>query len=146
MRTIQQIQEDVHSTVRSKGFWNQEQLIDKASIEDAQEIRDLIIAQKLALIHSEVSEALEACRAGKRADVESYKVATGITLDDVQEDIAVQSRAYKDYIKDSLEGELAGTVIRVMDLCGWLGIDLGWFIEQELEYNKSRPTKHGKKY
>lgn len=146
MRTIQQIQEDVHSTVRSKGFWNQEQLIDKASIEDAQEIRDLIIAQKLALIHSEVSEALEACRAGKRADVESYNVLKSLSLDDPKETVEMHSKGYKDYMKDSLEGELAGTVIRVMDLCGWLGIDLGWFIEQELEYNKSRPTKHGKKY
>jgi NTP pyrophosphatase (non-canonical NTP hydrolase) len=40
--------------------------------------------------------------------------------------------------------EIADTVIRIADLCGWLGIDLERAIEIKDAYNTKRPRKHGK--
>lgn len=70
------------------------------------------VAEKLALIHSEVSEALE----GYRKNL----------LDD------------KLPHRKMFEVELADVVIRVFDLAGAEGLDLGGAIEEKLAYNKKR--------
>lgn len=41
--------------------------------------------------------------------------------------------------------ELADAVIRIGDLCGSLGIDLGHAVEVKMAYNKTRPPMHGGK-
>ena len=48
--------------------------------------------------------------------------------------------------KDTFEDEIADTVIRIFDMCEGFGIDLERHIELKLEYNRTRPYKHGKKY
>jgi NTP pyrophosphatase (non-canonical NTP hydrolase) len=40
--------------------------------------------------------------------------------------------------------ELADTIIRVADLAGYLGIDLGRAVHQKMRRNRERPRKHGK--
>jgi len=40
--------------------------------------------------------------------------------------------------------ELADCVIRILDTCEFLGIDLEQMIKEKHEYNKTRPYKHGK--
>lgn len=66
----------------------------------------------LALIHSEVSEALEAFR---NNDVENF------------------------------DEELADVIIRVLDCCGGLGIDIDKEIQKKLEKNRNRSYRHGGK-
>jgi len=49
---------------------------------------------------------------------------------------------------DKMEGvpsELADVVIRIMDMCGYYGIDLEKIIAEKHAYNKSRPYRHGGK-
>jgi NTP pyrophosphatase (non-canonical NTP hydrolase) len=41
--------------------------------------------------------------------------------------------------------ELADVIIRICDTCGQYGIDLDRAIRLKMEYNKTRPYKHGKK-
>lgn len=82
-----------------------------------------VFASKLALIHSEVSEALEEVRAGQP-----------LTR-------VYQSDAGK---PEGVPTELADIVIRVADLAGWLGIDLEDVIRKKLAYNATRAHKHGK--
>ena len=41
--------------------------------------------------------------------------------------------------------ELADVIIRVLDYCGYAGIDIDAAISQKHEYNKSRPYRHGGK-
>lgn len=38
-----------------------------------------------------------------------------------------------------VEVELADAIIRIADLCGALGLDLGCAVVEKMEYNKSRP-------
>lgn len=58
----------------------------------------------------------------------------------------------KDLMDDHLkhrkmfEVEIADAFIRLLDLSAGLGLDLGMAMVEKLEYNRSRPYKHGKKY
>ena len=70
------------------------------------------VATKLCLVHSEVSEALEGVRKGK--------------MDDHLPD------------RPAIEVELADAAIRIFDLAGALGFDIGSAIVRKLAYNATR--------
>lgn len=92
-----------------KGFW------------EGVDITDInVVGCKLALIHSEVSEALEAARKGMPA---SEKIP----------DIG------------NFEEELADAVIRCMDLARRMELDLGRAIVKKVAFNSTRPYMHGGK-
>lgn len=145
-KTIKEMTEYVHGIAKSHGFWEDTDNLMLSLGANTKVLQSLIIGQKIALIHSELSEALEADRKGIWANKEEYEIGTGITFDDLVEDTNVQNTMFKKYIKDSVEDEIADAAIRIMDLCGYLGIDLEWHIEKKAEYNNSRPYKHDKKY
>lgn len=71
-----------------------------------------LIGQKLALVHSEVSEALEGARKDKQDEHLPHR--------------------------KSIEVELADAVIRIADLAGALGLDLGAAIAEKMAYNAQR--------
>lgn len=48
--------------------------------------------------------------------------------------------------KDSLAEELSDAIIRICDIAGYLKIDLEKEILAKIEYNRSRPYLHGKKF
>lgn len=79
------------------------------------------IPERLALIHSEVSEALEDFREGRM----------GLQYDNTK--------------PVGFDSELADIIIRVVDLAQYKGIDLDKAVAVKMEYNKSRPYKHGNK-
>ena len=77
--------------------------------------------EAIALMHSELSEALEAMRKGNR----------------VSEHIA-------DYTE--VEEELADLVIRVMDLAGGCGFMVAGAIVEKMRFNEWRSFRHGKEF
>tara|TARA_R110002012_G_scaffold279937_3_gene468375 strand:- start:165 stop:560 length:396 start_codon:yes stop_codon:yes gene_type:complete len=92
----------------------------------------------LMLITSELAEALEADRHRITADKFSFKEELNQTGD--------FKSAFKSHIKDSYEDEIADAVIRLLDHCGYRGIDIDWHINQKLKYNRTREKRHGKVY
>jgi NTP pyrophosphatase (non-canonical NTP hydrolase) len=95
------------------------------------------------LVVSELSEAVEADRNGKRCAPER--------LARVQKshDMAAQQLfkvAFEADVKDTMEDEIADTIIRLLDLCGYLGIDIDGHVRAKLAYNATREAKHGKAY
>ena len=106
--TISALIQTAHKAAALKGFWDTEPNL----------------GEKIALIHSELSEALEEVRAG-HAPNETYFV---------------------DGKPEGLPVELADVVIRVADLCGHFDIDLDRAIVEKLTYNENRPPRHGKQF
>jgi len=86
---------------------------------------DRVFAEVIALAHSELSEALEECREGK---------------------------AFREIYYDEKEKpcgiaiELADLLIRVADMCAHYNIPIEVALEIKMEYNKTRPYRHGKKF
>lgn len=90
-----------------------------------------MIGTKLALIHSEVSEALEEIRTANENAFRSYRDAKGKP--------------------EGFVTELADAVIRIGDLCGWLDslgykVDLEKAVTDKMAFNLSRPFKHGRRF
>jgi NTP pyrophosphatase (non-canonical NTP hydrolase) len=120
---IKETQQRVHTMAISKGWWPDFGIIDHQRI-----------AVALALIHSEVSEALEEVRDD---NLEAYWVTpTGERIDSRDE-------APPDAKPEGLPVELADVVIRCMDLAGALGIDLEQSIADKVAYNANRKHRHG---
>ena len=96
--------EDVHQNAIEKGFWNGER-------------ND---GEMIALMHSELSEALE----GLRKPSQSDKIPEF----------------------SQVEEEMADVVIRVLDYCKGRKIRLIEAMQAKHRYNKNRERMHGKKF
>lgn len=106
----------------------------------------------IALIHSELSEALEEEREGRPLIWYQCKEAEGFEMcapEDETDCLMFGKERLCGYRNQKPEGvavELADAVIRIADLCGHLGIDLDAVIRLKMTYNEGRPYKHGKQF
>ena len=126
--SINKLAQEVHQIARSKGFYE----------------REINIGEKLALIHSEVSEALEADRNDSYTSWSNFTKELEVQLKNGHKDAWIT--AFDLHIKNTFEDELADIMIRVMDLAACKGIDLQSHIEAKINRNKLREYKHGKNY
>ena len=108
---------EAHRLAVAKGFWEEYQQIPWSS-NDA----SLVLVKPIALMHSEVSELLDAVRINPDA------------LCDKNVELTCE------------EEEVADIFLRLVDYCGARKIDLGHAAALKHEYNKTRPYKHGKRF
>lgn len=169
--------------------------------------KELSIEHFLMLVITEVSEAVEADRKNKRADLAKFEnaISQEVAKFPYKENGEVWKFLFEENIKSSVEDELADVCIRLYDICGTFGLDIdcecgfdaeyeSWYrsrtfcelcyslsarvvgavddmsygvqeclrfcysiahvngidlerhIELKMQYNESRPVKHGKKY
>jgi NTP pyrophosphatase (non-canonical NTP hydrolase) len=101
------------------------------------------IGEKLMLIVSELSEAMEADRNGKYCIDPVLMNGNKLVGYDPEK---VKVLAYNQAVKGTVEEEIADAIIRICDLAGILKIDLDWHVRAKMAYNETRPYKHGKKY
>jgi NTP pyrophosphatase (non-canonical NTP hydrolase) len=109
IETIAELVEHSHRNARNKGFH------DPAPS----------LLEQIALVHTELSEAVEAYRSPDRR-----------RIDEVW---------FEGQKPEGIPIELADVVIRVADICGRFEIDLTAAIRLKAVYNESRPRRHGGK-
>lgn len=124
---IDELVKECHKTAKEKGFWNGQRNI----------------GELLMLITSELSEALEADRKGRFADLETFENCVNAHEEDKS---CCIKKSFERFMKDTFEDEIADTFIRLFDLCGGLDIDIEKHIKYKMEFNKNREKLHGKKY
>lgn len=98
-----------HEMAVDKGFWPTWNTREP-------ELRE---ATAIGLIHTEVSELMEAHRA--------------VIVDREEHELGMAE-------------EMADVIIRVCDVAGHFGIDLDTAVAEKMAYNATRPAKHGKRY
>ena len=104
MDAIKDLQKEIHQCAIDHGWWDDQRPF----------------AEIVALCHSELSEALEARRAGMADQCERMGKPEGAAI------------------------EMADCIIRILDYAEHEGWDMDKIIRDKMEYNKTRPYKHGK--
>ena len=106
---------DSHTTAKEKGWW-----------EDG----DRNIGELIALMHCELSEAMEEFRNDGNAGLSK------IAMD-------VDGKPGK---PGGVATEFADVLIRIFDFCGRYDVPLGEALRLKLAFNKTRPHRHGNKH
>lgn len=112
--------DEISEIADSKGFWDYPGITEPT----------MTIPLKIALIHTEVTEALEVHR--KFYDDGQPSSYSGMTPTQEQD----------------FAEELADAVIRILDVIGFYGLgeDFGDILVAKIEKNRERPHLHGKRY
>ena len=122
---LETLRDAAHQNSKEKGFWG--------PTTDT----PWNFGEKVALIHTELSEMFEAWRCGK-SESESEKDIRIIDSGHRSAEDPIGTRRIT-----AIEEEMADTFIRLLDLCGKLDIDVGRVILAKMVYNKNRPHMHG---
>jgi hypothetical protein len=150
--TIAQLVERSHALSKEKGWY-------ETWPDGRTKAHAVNVPEKLALIHSEVSEALEEFRnhgvlrrcdhcggTGSDPIIPAAKHCGSCAGAAFMEMYDGRGYALDDAAKpEGFIVELADAVIRVCDLAGAMNLDLAAAIETKHRYNKTRPYRHGGK-
>ncbi len=128
---LTQLSQHVHQNNKAKGFYDKINAIESKicretnsdvwhlTQEDFDFVKETFIIKQMGLIDGEIGEAMEAVR-----------------KNDAMDDKLPHRKGS--------HCELADALIRILDLSGYLGIDLQTIVEEKLAFNQTRPYLHGK--
>ena len=128
---INDMVKEAHETAKSKGWWDEEKSF----------------GEVIALMHSELSEALEEARAGNDANVTYYECKNPQACPDdkyVCGACCSTDRTNASMQNPAVPSELADCAIRIFDACGRYGIDLEQAIRVKMEYNRTAHISTGR--
>lgn len=113
--SLQELQYGIHENNVKAGWWTDLDTLQSLAEECRIRTRfgKALVAEKLVLIHSEVSEAMEGARKNLMDDKLPHR--------------------------KMIEVELADAMIRILDLAGALQLDLAGAIQEKLIFNSTRP-------
>lgn len=111
--TVTDLIRESHNTAVEKGWWDDDPELDRS------------FGTTLALMHSEISEALEEYRDGRSYTEIYYRESDGKP--------------------EGIPVEFADVIIRICDNAGKYGMPLLRALEEKLAFNKTRPHRHGGK-
>jgi hypothetical protein len=131
INALKSLQNEIHETAKAKGWWDKPEwfqflegsvlgVMPPHLVEAMEKAAARNQGETIALMHAELSEGLEGVRAGNPPS---------------------------DHIPEfsALEEEYADTVIRILDDSEAKGLRIAEAIIAKMEFNKSRPFKHGGK-
>jgi hypothetical protein len=131
MISLGEITSIVHATAIVKGWWD-----------DTDEFPLRSDGDCIALMHSELSEALEELRNGHEPDEIYYADNSPHTHGGTDAPECTTCNRGK---PEGVPIELADVIIRICDYAGRHHIDLDKAIEMKMNYNATRPARHGGK-
>ena len=117
VEVIRELQNEIHADNVKAGWWTDLTAIPEQSnlvrhVQRGSRLGKALVAEKLCLVHSEVSEAMEGARKSLQDDKLPHR--------------------------KMLEVELADAVIRILDLCGACSLDIAGAIAEKRAYNAVR--------
>lgn len=121
---LNELTKKIHQTAVDHGWWE--------GVETAEDIHQ-DIGIKLLLAHSEISEAVEDWRT-----MDSLATLSLVLYTENEQGTGFTKPV-------GFPTELADTIIRLLDLSEFIGIDIEKVILDKMEYNKTRNYKHGSK-
>lgn len=118
---------EAYETSKDHGWWDTEnELLDSLSPELAKKLIPYIVSTKMALMHCELSEAVEEIRKHPNSyDMIYYRESDGKP--------------------EGFTVELVDTIIRILSLAGRFNLPMDRAMKEKLEFNKKRPYRHGNK-
>lgn len=129
MIKLSKFQREVHENAKEKGFWDPDPRAIHLAKGSAAPFDGYLVkkemltnsGEKIALMHSELSEGLEGERNGNGPSDKIPKF-------------------------NQLEEELSDVIIRILDYAEHKGLNIEGAIVEKHEYNKKRPYKHNKNF
>lgn len=128
---LNELAKEIHANAVEHGWWDEER-----------SFGDIV-----ALCHSELSEALEEYRAGRPMVWRACEY-DGFPCDKNDCDVYDKGHCSGLQVEDKPEGiavEMADCIIRILDWCGKEGVDIDAIMQEKMEYNLTRPYRHGGK-
>lgn len=126
---MRNIQREIFDCAVSHGWWPMNTEITQHKDGPGKvKLDEVNIPEKIALMHSELSEALEHFREGQ--DVKNQPV------------LLTGPEGEK---PDGMWVELADCVIRILDLAAAYDVNMAALVEMKHKYNLTRPFRHGNK-
>ena len=132
-KMLNELAKEIHENAVAHGWWEEERTFGEIA----------------ALCHSELSEALEEYRNKEQNFYCGLCHYTRTKTNGTDACLSCYTSALDDkHLMGKPEGiatEMADCIIRILDWCGHESIDIDQIVKIKMEYNKTRPYRHGGK-